>query len=191
MKESYQINGEIKKIVYINKTSSIFDYPYGNEIVGIPKYEIAKVYGEVDNYYYIESEGIVGFIEKNKCKDLEDKFIVVDISSQTLIVYDNVDEILKSRVVTGKKSTPTDLGFFSIYSKERNRTLIGADYKTFVKYWMGFNGGEGFHDASWRNKFGGDIYIKKGSHGCVNLPESFAKELYNEVSIGDKVLVKK
>ena len=189
--ESYIINGECKKIVFLKNNSLVYDYPYSNEKSKIIKYELAKVYGEVDNYYYVESDGIIGFRKKNACQELNDKFIVVDISSQTITVYDNVNEILASKVVTGKNSTPTDLGYYHIYTKEKNRTLIGADYKTFVKYWMGFNGGEGFHDATWRSKFGGDIYMKKGSHGCVNLPENFAKELYNEVSVGDKVLIKK
>ena len=40
---------------------------------------------------------------------------------------------------------------------------------------MPFNGGIGFHDASWRNTFGGTIYKKNGSHGCVNMPYAAAK----------------
>ena len=33
---------------------------------------------------------------------------------------------------------------------------------------MPFDGGIGFHDASWRDEFGGDIYLTDGSHGCIN-----------------------
>ena len=42
--------------------------------------------------------------------------------------------------------------------------------KLMVTYWMPFNGGIGFHDATWRGCFGGQIYIWSGSHGCVNMP---------------------
>ena len=30
--------------------------------------------------------------------------------------------------------------------------------------------GVGFHDATWRNRFGGTIYKTNGSHGCINTP---------------------
>ena len=45
---------------------------------------------------------------------------------------------------------------------------------------MPFNGGIGFHDASWRSKFGGTIYQYSGSHGCINLPVDKAKLLYEK-----------
>ena len=51
-----------------------------------------------------------------------------------------------------------------------------------VTYWMAFEGnGIGFHDATWQDSFGGDTYLDNGSHGCVNLPLSFAEELYSSV----------
>ncbi len=41
--------------------------------------------------------------------------------------------------------------------KQRDATLKGQGYASPVKFWMPFNGGIGFHDASWRNTFGGTI----------------------------------
>ena len=190
VKETYMINGDYKKIIYCKNDSYLYDYPYSNIIETIPQYEISKVYGEVDNFYLVECENKIGYLRKDECEKLNNKFIVVDISSQKLILFDDTDIILKSKVVTGKNSTPTTLGEYSIKSKEKNRILRGPDYETFVNYWMAFNGGQGFHDASWRHKFGGDIYIKHGSHGCVNLPKDFAPSLYENISVGDKVLIK-
>ena len=68
--------------------------------------------------------------------------------------------------------------------------LRGADYASPVDYWMPFNGGEGLHDASWRSNFGGDIYHNSGSHGCVNLPVDVADDVYDMLSVGDRVFVK-
>jgi len=62
-------------------------------------------------------------------------------------------------------------------------------YNQPVDYWMPFNGGIGLHDASWRSKFGGEIYIKDGSHGCVNIPPKYADDVFGYVNIGTKVLV--
>ena len=191
VKEISNVNGDYYKIVYCKCNTYIYDYPYNSVIAKLPQYEISKVYGEVEGYYLIESEGIAGYIKKSDCETLKDKYIIVDISSQRMILFEGINILLDSNVVTGKTLTPTDLGFYSIKHKEKNRILKGADYETFVKYWMEFHNGEGFHDASWRKKFGGEIYIKKGSHGCVNLPEQVASELYNNISVGDKVLIKK
>ena len=54
---------------------------------------------------------------------------------------------------------------------------------------MPFNGGIGFHDATWRGSFGGDIYVWGGSHGCVNMPYYNAEELFYEVEEGMPVIV--
>ena len=67
--------------------------------------------------------------------------------------------------------------------------LRGDDYETPVKYWMPFNGGEGFHDATWRGRFGGAIYRGGGSHGCVNMPYSAAEKLFSMIAPGTPVIV--
>ena len=54
---------------------------------------------------------------------------------------------------------------------------------------MPFNKGIGLHDASWRKTFGGQIYMTSGSHGCVNLPSSFAANLYSQVTVNTPVVV--
>jgi len=54
---------------------------------------------------------------------------------------------------------------------------------------MHFYGGCGLHDASWRSDFGGSIYKTDGSHGCVNLPASFAAALYDKAATGIPVIV--
>ena len=75
----------------------------------------------------------------------------------------------------------------SLKYKQTGATLRGEDYETFVNYWMPFDGGIGMHDATWRSKFGGDIYKTKGSHGCINLPLSVAKKIYEYVQPGEYV----
>ena len=62
------------------------------------------------------------------------------------------------------------------------------EYESHVDYWMPFNGGIGFHDASWRNKFGGTIYQTSGSHGCVNLPPASVPAFYDMLYKGIPVI---
>lgn len=115
--------------------------------------------------------------------------IVVSISEQTLCYYEYDQVVLTSNVVTGvNNQTPT--GTFKILNKARNVDLKGDDYVSHVQYWLAFKGNSyGFHDASWRSNFGGSIYIRNGSHGCVNMPYSKVQQLYNMVSVGTPVYI--
>lgn len=115
--------------------------------------------------------------------------IIVSISRQTLYYYEYGRVVLSSSVVTGKNGA-TPRGHFKVLNKARNVTLKGADYQSFVNYWIAFRGSSyGFHDASWRSSFGGNIYIYNGSHGCVNMPYAKVRQLYNIVSIGTPVII--
>ena len=118
-------------------------------------------------------------------------YVEVNLSAQKLWFYKNGKLIVSSSLVSGKVAenmcTPT--GVYSLYNKKVDTYLVGEDYKTFVNYWMPFHGGYGLHDATWRSSFGGDIYLYNGSHGCVNLPLGTASKIYNNISVGTKVIL--
>ena len=114
--------------------------------------------------------------------DIGDTYIECDFGQQHIYVYVNGEQVMDSDCVTGsladsgKYRTPG--GVYTILYTKTPAVLIGDDYETPVKYWMPFNGGIGFHDATWQSSFGG-IYKTGGSHGCVNLPLSAAEQLFN------------
>ena len=118
-------------------------------------------------------------------------YIEVNLSSQHLWFYKNGELLVSTSLVSGKVvadyCTPT--GIYSIYAKEANTYLVGADYRSYVNYWMPFHGGYGLHDATWRGSFGGEIYLYSGSHGCVNLPLKAAGTIYNNAPVGTKVIL--
>ena len=87
----------------------------------------------------------------------------------------------------GAADTPT--GTYSIESRAQDTTLTGDGYSSFVSYWMGFYGGCGIHDSSWRSSYGGSIYQGNGSHGCVNTPFDKVKTIYEHVEVGTPVYV--
>ena len=118
-------------------------------------------------------------------------YIVVSISNQTLKYYEYDKLVLSSNIVTGINGK-TPIGTFKVLNKLRNIVLKGKDYESFVSYWIAFKGvAFGFHDASWRSQFGGNIYKYNGSHGCVNMPYSKVKALYEKVEIGTPVYIRK
>lgn len=123
--------------------------------------------------------------------DYGDSYVEINLTAQHLFFYKNGGLVLESDFVSGNvsKGNATPVGAFGLTYKTTDAVLRGADYETPVNYWMPFNGDVGMHDATWRNKFGGNIYKTNGSHGCINLPLSVAKSIYAGVDTGYAVFV--
>lgn len=120
--------------------------------------------------------------------DLGNTYIEVDLSEQHMYYYQDGVNIFESDFVSGNMSyadRQTHAGIFTLYYKKSPDVLRGGQkgtanyYEQPVQYWMPFDGGIGFHDADWRDEFGGDIYLTSGSHGCINLPPENAEVLYD------------
>lgn len=117
-------------------------------------------------------------------------YIEVSLTQQHMWFYENGKLVLHTDIVTGNNgSHDTPTGNYVIESRARDTTLTGPGYSSFVSYWMGFCGGYGIHDASWRSSFGGDIYKGDGSHGCVNTPYDKVKTIYEHTEYGTPVYV--
>lgn len=123
--------------------------------------------------------------------DIGDTYVEVNLTAQHVWFYKDGTLLIDSGCVTGKVKSGWDTpeGIDGITYKDKDAVLRGANYATPVTYWMPFNGNIGLHDATWRNKFGGSIYINSGSHGCVNLPFKTAKTIFENVEAGIPVIV--
>lgn len=155
----------------------------------IPKFSKLRKEKTNGTFDYISYDGTYGYVSHKYIEKLTNPYVEVDISDQTLRLYEDGDVKLEADVVTGKKAKyDTRLGCHKIYSKEKGRYLTGSNYKVWVDFWMPFDRGQGLHDASWRKTFNKDDYLN-GSHGCVNMKYTDAEEVYNEVSVGTNVLV--
>ncbi len=119
-------------------------------------------------------------------------YIDIDLEKQhvTYILDGNI--VFETDCVTGdvSKDRQTPTGVYAIYAHIPGQYLTGPTWKNWVDYWLPFSpGGCGIHDATWRKKFGGEIYKTNGSHGCVNISHDAAKELFGMVGIGTVVNV--
>jgi hypothetical protein len=109
------------------------------------------------------------------------KSILVDLSTQTVTLFEDQIPVLVSRSSTGAKGTRTPSGEFLTYHKgpsihmtnqgdaiENIFDLPGVPWVTF------FTGtGISFHGTYWHNDYG-----RPRSHGCVNLTSDEAKFIY-------------
>ncbi|MEY8336432.1 L,D-transpeptidase family protein [Lachnospiraceae bacterium 62-35] len=122
--------------------------------------------------------------------DYGNTYVEINLSAQHLFFYKNGQLVVESDFVSGNvaRGFTTPPGAYPLTYKTRNATLRGQGYATPVSYWMPFNGGIGMHDAKWRGSFGGSIYRTNGSHGCINLPASVAKTIYENIEKGTPVL---
>ncbi len=152
--------------------------------------EVAQLTTEIQSGAQVTREPIYSMTAnaRGSSNDFGDTYIEVDMGVQHMYYYQDGGLIFDSDFVSGlmteDRMTPT--GIYTLYFKSSPAVLkgtIGADgqpeYETPVTFWMPFNNGVGFHDASWQPYFGGDRYLYGGSHGCINLPYSKAAELYD------------
>ena len=126
--------------------------------------------------------------------DITGTYAEVSISEQKLWCYKDGEVVMETDVVTGKptEARETKIGIYAIDGKKSPATLGTLDvqgYSSPVSYWLPFNGGQGLHDAPWRDSFGGGVYLTNGSHGCVNIPEENMEKIFNSLEIGNAVIV--
>ena len=183
-------------VVYITYDTPLLDSDSetANAKYFFNKYEVCEVLGMNNEWYYVRYEDMYGYIRRNCTCKIGNKAVVVDIDNQRLTLYDNNRIVVETDVVTGTLGvydTPT--GMYYIKNKVTDTSLVSEKYgyNQPVDYWMPFNGGIGLHDANWRSEFGGDIYIKNGSHGCVNIPPKYADDVFDNVDYKTKVIVHK
>ena len=122
--------------------------------------------------------------------DIGNTYIEIDYTNQHLYYFEDGELVLDTDIVSGNisKGNGSPDGVFKIVYKQRDATLVGEDYESAVSYFMPFAYNVGIHDASWRSKFGGEIYKKSGSHGCINVPSDMAKKIYESVATGTPVI---
>ena len=126
-------------------------------------------------------------------------YVEVDVTNQVVTYFRNGEVYMEMACVTGKEADAerrTPSGVFSVLDKVRDTVLgsleapdPGQRYESHVDVWMPFYESYGLHDASWRENFGGSWYYQYGSHGCVNLPPSEARALFDAIEIFTPVIV--
>ena len=141
----------------------------------------------------VTTDGNYGYTDINLLETLPETYAEVDISDQKVYCYYQGELVLTADCVTGiptyGTTKGTNKGYTEINGKAYDTKLMGgAPAEIFISF---NSDGEGFHDARWRSKFGGEIYLTNGSHGCVNMRLEDVKILDNYLKAGDHVLVHK
>ena len=154
--------------------------------------EIHALLEEVTSGKVIEKEPIYSQKALYRGEDeIGNTYVEVSITRQHLWYYKNGELIAHGNVVTGNpnRGYATVVGAYMLNYKQNNAILTGPGYEVMVKYWMPFFGNMGIHDASWRSSFGGEIYKRNGTHGCINAPPYLAKLIFENIEAGTPVII--
>lgn len=106
--------------------------------------------------------------------------ITVDLTARTISVFRDGHEIGAAAILKGYGDKPTPVGVFPITEKDADH--ISNIYDAPMPYMMRLtNDGVSIHGSK----------VEKGyaTNGCIGVPEKFAKLVFGQAKLGDKVIV--
>jgi lipoprotein-anchoring transpeptidase ErfK/SrfK len=107
--------------------------------------------------------------------------IVISIEKQQLTLYSGTQPIAHTRISTGVPGHSTPMGVFSVIQKDRwHHSNLYNDAPMYYMQritWSGVAMHQGYVTGS------------PASHGCIRLPESFAKQLWGITGVGVRVVI--
>ncbi|WP_230206790.1 L,D-transpeptidase family protein [Novosphingobium sp. Gsoil 351] len=107
-------------------------------------------------------------------------WIRIDLSAQTLSVFRGKHEIGTAVILYGADSHLTPTGRFPILAKFANHR--SSLYDAAMPFTLQLTGdGVAIH--------GSDVRSNAATHGCIGIPEAFARRLFTAVSRGDLVYI--
>ena len=116
--------------------------------------------------------------------DFGNTYIEISLDQQQMWYYIEGSVVLSTSIVSGlaTRTRATPCGCFMVLDKLVDHTMQGTYGNAHANYVVAimFNG-ICIHDSSWRDEYGGDIWLYDGSHGCINTPYSAMQKLYENV----------
>lgn len=173
---------------------------YGYELN--QKEETARLKQDLSGSSAVEREPVWKSREISDSKEHDGfgtSYCEIDLTDQHMWVYSEGKLVADTDIVSGimdeDHRTPTGIYFMTgkkakaqLKKKIQRDGSYGAHKN--VSYWIQFtDSGIGMMEASWRYNFGGNIYKYNGSNGCVDLPASAAKSVYDAVTDSMPIII--
>jgi lipoprotein-anchoring transpeptidase ErfK/SrfK len=134
------------------------------------------------------------------------KQIMVVLGQEMLYAFQDGTLVGQTIVTSGGPNTRTPTGVYSVLQKRSSFFMSSPwpedDWRWYAPSWVNYallfqSSGYFLHDAPWRHNFGpgsnaqagtaGGDYT--GTHGCVNVPYQFEKDMFVWADIGTPVTV--
>jgi len=109
------------------------------------------------------------------------------LNAQTFDYVEDGEVFVSGPIASGKASSPTPTGNFSVLSKNKDKESSRYDNEIGTPAWMPFS-----------MQFYGNYFVHEGylpgqpaSHGCIRMSHYDARLLFDRMKIGDPVIVSK
>ncbi len=132
-------------------------------------------------------------LERNEIgSDFGNTYVEISLDEQRMWYYVDGEIIVSTGIVSGlateSRATPT--GCFQVLDKLTDHRMQGSYGAAFANYVIAImHNGICIHDSSWRDEYGGDIWLYDGSHGCINTPYNAVKTIYENIWDGVPVVI--
>ena len=138
----------------------------------------------------IDSNGVA--VGSNRASEFtEGKTIEVNIAEQKMRTFENGNLLNEFTISTGKDSSPTPEGSYSVLSK--HETVYSNLAGCWLPHWVGFtsDGLYGFHELPLCNQEirGEEDLGKPASLGCVRMAKSDSEIFYGWVEVGTPIKI--
>ena len=204
------IQSNAMSVKYVNSNLNIRQYAsISSKKLGlIPKGSKINIYGEYGDWYSIKYGNTWGYVNKNYVGNstnnntnivvnkgqnkglILSRLVIVNTYYNKIYLYQNGKLIWSRSVASGKPSTPSPVGQFTIVNKivnpyySKGNIKGGSPSNPLGVRWLGIGGAYGLHGNNNESSIG-----KKISNGCIRLHNYDIVDLYNRVSVGDKVII--
>lgn len=106
--------------------------------------------------------------------------VTVDLDARVISVFKGGYEIGAAAVLLGTQEKPTPTGTFPITQKRRHHT--SSIYDSPMPYMQRLtNDGISLHATQ--------VELGYASHGCIGMPEEFARKVFQTTKLGDQVII--
>jgi len=133
---------------------------------------------------YFEKEAVLAY------KTEADKLIDVDVTKQSMTIFEKGKPVRTFPVGTGVPGADTPIGEFNVEYKMPTARFQGTNVSGVrydipgVKWVLAFMGDYTIHGVYWRGNFG-----ERGSNGCVGLSDEDAKTLFDWAPEGTRIKI--
>jgi lipoprotein-anchoring transpeptidase ErfK/SrfK len=112
----------------------------------------------------------------------EGRWVDINLTAQTLVVFDGQQPLNGYRISSGVEKTPTTPGNYRVFDKAESATISGPGWHYTGVTWVAWNRLYGIVGAPWRGDFG-----FPQSSGLIEVAPEAAQQLYLMLSVGDPI----
>lgn len=184
--EKYTTDGKPRKFMS-SMDGEIELEPSGRDVIGGDLFDEQSLFTEL---YAAATKGEDAVIKGKFLKEesIGPTYLEISLTHQHLWLYVDGELVIDTDVTTGMETPErrTPKAVLRVLEMHTEYTMYGSYGSAFCHYFILLTpDGIAVHDAAWREIYGGDEYIRNGSHGCINTPFEAEEKIFKTLEAMD------